>query len=115
MRLALLDGDASAALLPLERGWPAHVRGRVAFRLRDDVAPWNAGDWELTVEHGAGQLRRTAAEPDLWLDVRGFAVLYCAAGTGRTTAQAGLAGGGVDPAVLDVLASGPRAALLDCF
>jgi hypothetical protein len=97
------------------RGWPGHVRGRVAFRLRDDVAPWNAGDWELTVEDGAGELRRAPAEPGLWLDVRGFAVLCCAATTGRAAAQAGLAGGTADPAALDVLASGPRAALLDYF
>jgi predicted acetyltransferase len=138
LRVPLLDGDAFASVLPLERGrptrldtwmhravdvrravadrgWPAHVRGRVAFRLRDDAAPWNAGDWELAVADGAGELRRTTTEPDLWLDVRGFAVLFCAASTGRAAAQAGLAGGTADPAALDVLASGPRAALLDYF
>ena len=138
VRLPLLDGDPFGALLPLERarparhdawmhrpvdvqravsarGWPPHVRGRVAFRLADDVVAENAGDWELTVEGGAGELRRAATEPDLWLDVRGFAVLYCAVTTGRAAAHAGLAGGTADPAALDVLASGPRAALLDYF
>ncbi len=138
VRVPLLDGDPFGVLLPLERsrpvrsdpwmhrpvdvrqavsarGWPAHVRGRVAFRLRDAAAPWNAGNWELTVEDGAGELRRAPAEPGLWLDVRGFAVLCCAATTGRAAAQAGLAGGTADPAALDVLASGPRAALLDYF
>jgi predicted acetyltransferase len=136
-RVALLEGSAPAAVLPVERarpartdawmhrpvdvaravaarGWPAHVRGSVAFALRDDAAPWNAGDWRLTVEDGEGRLER-AATSDLWLDVRGFAVLYCAAATGRATALAGLAGGPSDPAALDLLASGSRAALLDYF
>jgi predicted acetyltransferase len=138
VRLTLLDGDPFAALLPLERGrpaathpwmhrpvdvvhavaargWPAHVRGRVAFRLRDDAAPWNAGDWELAVADGRGELRRAPAEPDMWLDVRGFAVLFGAATTGRAAVQAGLAGGAGDAAALDLLGSGPRAVLLDYF
>ncbi len=137
-RVPLLTGDAVAAALPLERaqassgtvwmhrpvdvvravttrGWPVHVRGRVAFRLADDVAPWNTGSWQLEIDEGEGTLSRTGADPDLWLDVRGFAVLYCGAGTGRGAAQAGLAGGGADPAGLDLLASGPQAQLLDYF
>jgi hypothetical protein len=97
------------------RGWPAHVRGRVAFRLDDALAPWNAGAWELTVADGAGTLTRAAREPDLALDVRGFGVLYGGAGTGRSVAQAGLVGGTGDPAALDLLASGPQAQLLDYF
>jgi predicted acetyltransferase len=97
------------------RGWPEHVRGSVPFALRDDVAPWNAGEWRLTVEDGEGRLERATASPDLHLDVRGFAVLYCAASTGRAAALAGLAAGTADPAALDLLASGPRAALLDYF
>jgi predicted acetyltransferase len=138
VRVPLLDGDPMTTVLPLERarptrpdtwmhrpvdvvravetrGWPGHVRGRVAFRLVDDVAPWNAGNWELTVEDGAATLTPVRAEPGLWLHVRGFAVLYCAASTGRAVAAAGLAGGTDDPVVLDLLASGPRAALLDYF
>ena len=138
VRLPLLDGSAAAAVLPVERarpartdawmhrpvdvvravearGWPASVRGSVAFALRDDAAPRNAGDWRLTVEDGEARLERSAASSDLWLDVRGFAVLYCAAATGRATALAGLAGGPSDPAALDLLASGSRAALLDYF
>jgi predicted acetyltransferase len=137
-RVTLLEGSAPAAVLPVERarpartdawmhrpvdvvravesrGWPAHARGTVAFRLRDDAAPWNAGDWRLTVEDGDGRLERSASAPDLELDVRGFALLYCAATTGRAAAQAGLAGGSADPAALDLLAAGPRAALLDYF
>jgi predicted acetyltransferase len=86
VRLPILDGSAPAAVLPVERarpvrtdtwmhrpvdvvravaarGWPAHVRGSVGFRLRDDVAPWNAGNWRLTVEDGEGRLERAAGAP----------------------------------------------------
>ncbi len=138
VRLPLLEGSAVDAVLPVERarpvrtdawmhrpvdvvravearGWPAHVRGSVAFALRDDAAPWNAGDWRLTVADGEGRLERTDGPTDLDLDVRGFAVLYCGATTGRACAQAGLAGGTTDPAALDLLAAGPRAVLLDYF
>lgn len=138
VRLVLLAGDAVSAALPVERGtgierrpwmqrpvdvaaavaargWPAHVSGRVRFSLADDLAPWNAGDWELTVEDGAGQLRRTTGGPDLWLRPGGFAALYCAAVTGPGAVQAGLAGGSGDPTGLDLLGSGPPAALLDYF
>jgi predicted acetyltransferase len=138
VRVALLDGSAPAAVLPVERarpartdvwmhrpvdvvravaarGWPTHVRGSVAFSLRDDAAPWNAGDWRLTVEDGEARLDPEPAPPDLWLDVRGFAVLSCGAATRRAAAHAGLAGGSGDPAALDLLAPGSRAALLDYF
>src|SRR3712207_7523035 len=43
------------------------------------------------------RLGPAAVAPDLWLDVRGFAVLYCGAATGRSAAHAGLAGGSGDP------------------
>jgi predicted acetyltransferase len=138
VRVPLLAGDAVSAVLPLERateradevwmhrpvdvvravaarGWPAHVRGRAAFRLADDLAPWNAGPWELTVSDGAGTLTRATRDPDLELHVRGFAVLYCGVTTGRAAAQAGLAGGNGDPAALDLLAGGSPAQLLDYF
>lgn len=142
VRVPLLAGDVFSTVLPLERsswpggegsavpwmhrpvdvvravadrGWPTHVTGRVAFRLRDDVAPWNAGDWQLEVEGGSATLRRTGTEPERWLDVRGFAVLYCSATSGRALAQTGLTGGAGDPAALDLLASGPRAELRDYF
>jgi predicted acetyltransferase len=138
VRVPLLAGDAVSAVLPLERavdssgtawmhrpvdvvravtdrGWPPHARGSVAFRLRDDVAPWNAGDWLLELADGAGTLTRARREPDLWLDVRGFGILYCGASTGQAAVQAGLAGGAGDPAGLDLLAAGPAAQLLDYF
>jgi len=138
VRVPLLAGDAVSAVLPLERaearvgrpwmhrpvdvvravesrGWPAHVRGSVAFRLTDALAPWNDGPWRLEIGDGAGSLTRANTEPDLTLDVRGFAVLYCGAATGRAVAQAGLVGGNADPVALDLLSSGPRAQLLDYF
>jgi predicted acetyltransferase len=138
VRVPLLAGDAVSTVLPLERvtdpgttawmlrpvdvvaavqarGWPAHVRGRVSFRLTDALAPWNAGSWELGIEGGEGTLVPARSEPDLVLDVRGFAVLYCGGTTGRAVAQAGLAGGPGDPAALDLLGSGPVAQLLDYF
>jgi len=138
VRVPLLTGDAVSAVLPLERGldrsgsvwmhrpvdvvravtnrgWPAHVRGRVAFRLTDALAPWNAGAWELSIADGAGALVRAGREPDLQLDVRGFGALYCGVSTGRAAAQAGLAGGSADPAALDLLAAGAPAQLLDYF
>jgi len=138
VRVPLLAGDAVSAVLPLERvtdprttawmhrpvdvvravsarGWPAHVHGRVSFRLTDALAPWNAGSWELGISGGEGTLVPAYREPDLVLDVRGFAVLYCGVTTGRAVAQAGLAGGPGDPAALDLLAGGPPAQLLDYF
>ncbi|SDY60107.1 Predicted acetyltransferase [Modestobacter sp. DSM 44400] len=138
VRVPLLAGDAVSVALPLERagthasqpwmhrpvdvvravadrGWPGHLRGRVAFALTDAAAPWNAGVWQLELADGAGELTRVTAEPELTLDVRGFAVLYCGVGTGRGLAQAGLAGGTADPAALDLLAGGPPAELLDYF
>ena len=138
VRVPLLEGSATDVALPVERarpvrtdlwmhrpvdvaravaarGWPAHARGRVAFRVVDDAAPWNAAVWRFTVADGEGLLERTDADADLWLDVRGFAVLYCGAATGRAAALAGLAGGTGDPAAFDLLASGPRAALADYF
>ena len=138
VRVPLLTGDAVSTVLPLERvtdpgttawmlrpvdvvaavrarGWPGHVRGRVAFGLTDALAPWNAGSWELEISGGKGTLVPARGEPDLVLDVRGFAVLYCGGTTGRAVAQAGLAGGPGDPAALDLLAGGPAAQLLDYF
>ncbi|TFV62749.1 GNAT family N-acetyltransferase [Geodermatophilus sp. DF01-2] len=138
VRVPLLAGDAASGGLPLERspagpatawmhrpvdvvravadrGWPGHVRGRVAFTLVDPVVPENAGPWELELADGAGELRRPGRDPGLRLDVRGFAQLYCGVTTGRAAALAGLVHGPEDPAALDLLAAGPPAQLLDYF
>ena len=138
VRVPLLAGDAVSAVLPLERvtdpgttawmlrpvdvvravearGWPAHVRGRVSFRLVDALAPWNDGAWELQIEDGSGSLSAASREPDLTVQVRGFGALYCGVVSGRAAAQAGFVGGHGDPAALDLLAGGPAAQLLDYF
>jgi predicted acetyltransferase len=138
VRVPLLAADAASGVLPVERaaaggatafmhrpvdlvravadrGWPGHVRGRVAFTLLDPVVTENTGPWELELADGAGELRRPDREPVLTLDVRGFAQLYCGVTTGRAAALAGLVSGPDDPAALDLLACGPRAELLDYF
>jgi predicted acetyltransferase len=138
VRVPLLAGDAVSGELPLERsaegpgaafmhrpvdvvravadrGWPGHVRGRVAFTLLDPVVTENTGPWELELADGAGELRRPGREPGLTLDVRGFAQLYCGITSGRVAALAGLVSGPDDPAALDLLASGPPVQLLDYF
>ena len=98
-----------------DRGWPSYVSGRVRFHLVDDLAPWNAADWDLSIADGRGELTPAATAAELWLSVRGFAALYCGVATGAGLVQAGLAGGSDDPAALDLLGCGPAAALLDYF
>ncbi|GIG89908.1 GNAT family N-acetyltransferase [Plantactinospora endophytica] len=140
LRLWPLASDAVAAHLPLEqacqheeriwmhrpvdvvravadRGWPAHVRGRVDFALADEIAPWNSGTWRLEVDGGAAELRRIPDEPAIQLSVRGFALLYTGVADGYAVAEAGLlrCPAGTDPAALDLLGAGPRAELLDYF
>ena len=138
VRVPLLAGDAVSTVLPLERaqdrpasrsctgrstssGPSRPAAGRrtcAAASPSGSPTPWRRGttgpgSWRSATAPAA--LTRAATEPDLTLDVRGFAVLYCGASTGRAAAQAGLAGGNADPAALDLLGSGPRAQLLDYF
>ncbi|SCF16356.1 GNAT family N-acetyltransferase [Micromonospora chokoriensis] len=139
LRLCPLDGDAVSACLPLEsareherdlwmhrpvdvaravsaRGWPAHVRGFVDFRLTDPLAEWNTGTWRLAVADGEAELTRVDGEADLRLDVRGFALLYTGAAGARSVAQAGLLhAAGVTPDALDLLGAGGPAQVLDYF
>lgn len=106
-----------------DRGWPAHVSGRVSFRLVDQVAPWNDGSWTFEVSDGRATLRAATTDATatpaagLTLGARGFALLYCGAATATSLALSGLVTcpSGTDPAVLDLLASGPPAQLLDYF
>ncbi|MTK02137.1 GNAT family N-acetyltransferase [Micromonospora sp. CP22] len=139
LRLTLLPGDAVSTHLPLERtreherhawmhrpvdivravparGWPAHTRGEVTFALTDDLADWNTGTWQLTVADGHADLRRSTAEADLHLTVRGFARLYTGTATARALAETGLLHHRTpDPSALDLLAAGPTAHLIDYF
>ncbi len=98
------------------RGWPIGRRGSVRFGLRDALAPWNAGGWELEVSGGAGHLMRTRAELPVTLDVAGFALLWCGAATPAQVAEAGLLTGPAEAAAaLDLLLPETRAQLLDYF
>lgn len=140
VRLRPLDHDAVATQLPLgqarqheqriwmhrpvdvvravaDRGWPAHVSGRVDFALTDDLAPWNSGSWRLEVDGGTANLHSIPDEPAPHLSVRGFALLYAGAASAYAVAEAGLlrCPAGTDPGGLDLLGSGPRAELLDYF
>ncbi|MFI9638489.1 enhanced intracellular survival protein Eis [Micromonospora sp. NPDC051925] len=140
LRLTLLPGDAVTAHLPVEkarehhqdtwmhrpvdvthavrdRGWPAHVHGTTTFTLDDPLADWNTGTWHLEITDGTADLRRTTADTDLHLTIRGFALLYTGAATARTLAQAGLLHhpAGTDPAPLDLLAAAGPAQLGDYF
>ena len=43
--------------------------GRVTFSVEDELAPWNAGRWELEVGEGQARMRRTNREPELTMPV----------------------------------------------
>ena len=51
--------------------------GSVTFALADEMCPWNAGTWTLTVEGGRGRLKQASCAPDLMLGQRGLALLAC--------------------------------------
>ncbi|HLZ72862.1 MAG TPA: GNAT family N-acetyltransferase [Dehalococcoidia bacterium] len=57
------------------RGYDAD--GCISFAVADDLCPWNAGNWELTVEGGWGRVRRlgTTDEGALCLNQRALAML----------------------------------------
>ncbi|WP_416906122.1 GNAT family N-acetyltransferase [Micromonospora echinospora] len=140
LRMRLLDGDAVTARLPLEtlrehrqqpwmhrpvevtravreRGWPSYARGSVEFTLDDDLADWNTGAWRLEVADGAAELSRSTGEPALHLSVPGFARLYAGVTNAESLVQAGQLrhGPSADPRLLDLLAVGGPAHLLDYF
>jgi predicted acetyltransferase len=64
--------------------------GRLVFSFADDLCPWNAGDWELTVEGGAARLKPAGAEPDLRLTPRPLAMLADGSVDATTLARMGL-------------------------
>ncbi|MFI0794734.1 enhanced intracellular survival protein Eis [Micromonospora rubida] len=140
LRITLLDGDALTTSLPIEtarehhrdtwmhrpvditravnqRGWPTHAHGTVDFTLRDDLADWNTGAWQLHVANGAAELHPSTTDPDLHLTVRGFALLYAGAATAETLTQAGLLQhtSSADPRALNLLATGGPAHLHNYF
>jgi predicted acetyltransferase len=137
LRIRLLAGDAVTDLISVEtlphtslgwmhrpvdvagavaaRGWPAGVSGRASFTLTDDLAPWNAGAWELSVSDGAGELKR-CGDASAELSVAGFASLFCGVASPAQVAAAGhAAGSATDLAALGVLAVGTPPRMLNTF
>ncbi|HEX5117553.1 MAG TPA: GNAT family N-acetyltransferase [Pseudonocardiaceae bacterium] len=137
LRMRLLGGDAVTDLISVEtrsrksvgwmhrpvdvagavvaRGWPAGVSGRASFTLTDDLAPWNAGAWELSVSDGAGELKR-CGDASVALSVAGFASLFCGVASPEQVAAAGHATGPAsDLAALGVLAVGTPPRVLNTF
>jgi predicted acetyltransferase len=123
-RLRLLDAPAAIAA----RGFPA-TDIAVPLHVTDDLVAANSGRWDLTVQAGAGSLRRcrtdrgasaadasvSSGPPPLALGARGLAALYAGAPV-ATLRRAGLAHGGSPDAdaALDS-AFGGSAFMLDGF
>src|SRR5439155_19841771 len=66
--------------------------GNLAFEVRDEFCPWNAGRWELVAENGGADCRRTQRPPDLELDVADLAAAYLGGNRFTTLAAAGRVG-----------------------
>ena len=64
--------DLPAALAA--RGYDAGYEG--VLEVADELAPWNAGRWAVSLGAGGAGCRRTDAEPDLVLDVRALGAAY---------------------------------------
>ena len=72
--------DAPAALAG--RGWDAD--GEISLGISEDtLAPWNAGNWRVTVSGGSAEVAPGGGNPDLALSVKALALLY----TGRRSAR----------------------------
>lgn len=99
-----------------ERGFPAGLAVEVAFALRDDTVPENAGSWTLAVKDGRGTLER-AADAALALDVGAFSSLYTGWATCAGLARAGRLRGGsaAERAALDAAFAGPLPWMVDEF
>jgi predicted acetyltransferase len=52
------------------------IRGSGVFLLKDEHAPWNAGNWQLTVEEGHAEVTRTDREPGVSLDIQALTQAY---------------------------------------
>lgn len=52
------------------------IRGSAVFSLKDEHAPWNAGNWLLTVEDGHAAITRTDREPGVSLDIQALTQAY---------------------------------------
>jgi len=87
------------ALAVAGRTWPPGLHVKTAFEFEDDVAPWNAGTWELDISDGSGWLEKSRGTAAIRLKIGGFALLYCGCASPRMLLESGL------------LEAGPRAEL----
>ncbi len=65
----IVDVDRALA----QRGYQSE--GRIAFEVQDEMAPWNAGRWEMEVTGGDACVRRTERTPELSMPVGTLASL----------------------------------------
>lgn len=62
------------------RGYPVTAGARtLVLDVTDDVAHWNSKRWALEVRNGKGSVRTTDQQPDISLDQRRLAQLFCGA------------------------------------
>lgn len=62
----------------LERkNYPADLKGTALFKITDPAAPWNSGTWSLSVNAGAGQVKKTRKNHDFACDIQTFTRIYC--------------------------------------
>ncbi|GGP43072.1 GNAT family N-acetyltransferase [Saccharothrix coeruleofusca] len=66
----LVDVDRALAL----RRYQSDVD--VVLEVSDELCPWNAGTWRMTVKGGEAVVRRTSDAPDLAMDVRALGAAY---------------------------------------
>jgi predicted acetyltransferase len=78
--------DLDRALAARRYGAPAEL----VFDVTDELCPWNAGRWRLSVnERGAGRVERTTAPADLACDVSDLGAAYLGGTRLRVLAAAG--------------------------
>ena len=77
------------------RGWNAD--GEISIAVRDDsLAPWNAGNYRLTVSGGAADVTPCTAVTDIQLSVKALASLYAGRRSARELSAWGLLEGDAD-------------------
>jgi predicted acetyltransferase len=92
LELTLRDG-VLVRLVDVQRALEARgydEDGSVTFALADEMCPWNAGAWTLTVEGGQGRLKQASCAPDLTLGQRGLALLACGTLSATQLARMGI-------------------------
>lgn len=73
------------------------VAGRLVFRFRDELCPWNEGLYELqTTANGSGDCRKTTASPELELTPFTLGAIYLGGHRVRTLAKADLITGSLE-------------------